>query len=378
MNPKRLTELWNAIIYPPEGWEGNLHFHTKDDHHIRYGYAPAYGGQKEGCDTRGAVVLTHGYGEDIDLYYETIKRYQSMGYDVFAMDWHAQGASGRSNPKNLKQPSLEGMERHVNDLDVLARHIVKPHNKDKPLIMSSNSMGGHVGMLYMHEHPDIFDGAVLSAPMLDVKTLGLPKKIFKPVMRVLFNFMSFAGLGHMKVAKDWHSLEEVEKKNAHNEGALDKPVNARKEISQLLGRMNEDQRLHVPTFGWIQSTFKTTDKIMTKEFLEDIKIPVLIGSAGDESFVDNEAHELAAKIMPQGRHVLIPDADHTLWQELGKNYDTWWSHVETLVRDVEERVSSQRNLEEKPWDYEREEDKNPADEFCLIPKDQNTHRPQHP
>lgn len=366
INPKRLTELWNEIIFPPEGWDGSLHFHTDKGHHIRYGFAPAELSE-ENHEPRGAVIITHGYGEDIDMYYETIKRYQKMGYDVYGMDWHAQGASGRANPKNPKQPSVEGMYRHVEDLDIFARKIVRPRNGDKPLIMSTNSMGGHVGMLYLQKHPDVFDGAVMSAPMFDLKTLGLPKKYFKPVMRALFNTASKVGFKHKKIAKSWEALEKTEKKNSNNEDALDKPVNARKEIMHLLGRMNEDERVDVPTFGWIASTFKTSDLLMKDEFLKQIQIPILIGSAEDESFVDNEAHEHAVSVMPDGRHIVLPDADHTLWHELGDNFDQWWDEVENLLQDVEKNVSERREYKRRPWSYDFPDDHNPADDYHLLP-----------
>ncbi len=345
------------MVQPPKGWEGDLHFQTSKGHNIRYGYAPAEG------QSRGAIIVTHGYGEDIDLYYETIKRYQRMDYDVYAMDWHGQGASGRVNPRNLKQPSTEGMRRHVDDLDVLARQVVKPHNGDKPLIMSTNSMGGHVGMIYLHDHPDVFDGAIMSTPMLDINPLGLPRTVFKPLMRAIFNVASHVGFKNTKTASSWEALEKTERRNSNKEDKAEKPVNARREIAKLLGRMNEDQRLSVPTFGWVHSTFATVDMIMDESYLRDINVPILIGSAEEESFVENSAHEKAAEIMPLTKNVLIKGADHTLWQELGRTYDEWWGHVVELIQDVEARVHEDRRYEPEEWCYQCQQDKNPADEY---------------
>ena len=29
-------------------------------------------------------------------------------------------------------------------------------------------MGGHIGLRYLHDHPDMFKGAVLTAPLIDI------------------------------------------------------------------------------------------------------------------------------------------------------------------------------------------------------------------
>ena len=86
MNSEQFKRHWDAAAIPPRGWNGHLSFHSKTNHKIRYGHAPAIG------KTVGTVVLTHGYGEHIDISYEVIKNYQERGYEVF------RGAPGGTLP----------------------------------------------------------------------------------------------------------------------------------------------------------------------------------------------------------------------------------------------------------------------------------------
>src|SRR5262249_47516518 len=135
---------------------------------LRYGYAPAHG-----TDKKGTVILTHGYGEFIELYYQAIQEYQHMGFDVWAMDFYGFGKSGRDDPKNPHRPSTKGLLRNARDLDFFVHHIVR-RVSDKPLIMSTHSMGGHIGLLYLERHQGVFDTAIMSSLMFDIFRFGLP------------------------------------------------------------------------------------------------------------------------------------------------------------------------------------------------------------
>ena len=39
----------------------------------------------------------------------------------------------------------------------------------RPFLMLSHSMGGHIGLRYLHAHPDRFAGSVMSAPMFGIR-----------------------------------------------------------------------------------------------------------------------------------------------------------------------------------------------------------------
>lgn len=339
MDFNRIREIWDAASIPPKGLVNDTYFVSDQGNRIRHAFAPA----SEGVDFRGTLVLTHGYGENVDLYYEVIKYYQGMGFDVYGMDWHGQGASERVDINKPRTPGSLGLNRHVDDLRYFIDNIVNPSRcHETPMIMSTNSMGGHIGALYLHDYPDVFDGAIMSAPMFDIQYLGLPS-ILKPALRMAFNIASAVGLKHMHVADSWETLERIERANTHLDPRelLKDPKNIRQQFVGYLHQACYHKEVGVPTIGWIAATAKTIKVLMKADYLKKITTPMLIGSAGEESFVDNKSHEKAAKYMPNALQVNIPGANHNIWNEDDDILSDWRLHIENFISGVE------RNFYEK-------------------------------
>ncbi|MGZ9109039.1 MAG: alpha/beta fold hydrolase [Micavibrio sp.] len=319
--PLNLTQTFNRIDYQPPGWRDG-YFTNQYNHRLHYGFAPSAAAEK-----RGTVVLTHGYGEFIDLYYLAIKEYQKMGYDVWAMDFYGFGKSGRDDPANPHTPSTKGMLRHVNDLDFFARNVVE-RVPGKPMIMSTHSMGGHIGMMHLQRHPGVFDGAVMSAPLLDVYRLGLPS-FFRPIVRTFFNIASALGLRDREVPASsalWNKINRASDtlKDSNNGGL-------REAFNIMMRGAVPDARVNRPTFGWVAKIFNTIARSNSDEALRSVKVPVLIGSAGYETLVDNGAHEKAAQLMGNTTLVKLPTAQHGLWFEGDKNYNLWLKNVQAFT-----------------------------------------------
>ena len=60
-----------------------------------------------------------------------------------------------------------------------------------PLVMYAHSMGGHIAARYLATGRRHFAAAVLSAPMVDISTNGVPR----PIVRVLTAIMTVIGFG---------------------------------------------------------------------------------------------------------------------------------------------------------------------------------------
>ena len=336
--PLSLTQTFNRVDFQPPGWRDG-YFTNQYNNQLHYGFAPAATPEK-----RGTIVLTHGYGEFIDLYYLAIKEYQKMGYDVWAMDFYGFGKSGRDNPDNPHRPSTKGMLRHVNDLDFFARNIVE-RVPGKPMIMSTHSMGGHIGMMHLQKHPGVFDGAVMSAPMLDIYRLGLPA-FFRPVAKAIFNIACALGLRDRQVPASsalWNKINRASDtlKDSNNGGL-------REAFNIMMRGAVPDARVDRPTFGWVSKTFNTIARCNSEEALRSIKVPVLIGSAGHETLVDNSAHERAARLMSQTTLVKLPTAQHGLWFEGDKNYNLWLKNVRAFTGKISTDYELARNNGEAP------------------------------
>lgn len=348
----------------PAGWQED-YFTNQYGHSLRYGFAPASGGPGS---SKGTVILTHGYGEFIDLYAEAISEYQKMGFDVWAMDFYGFGKSGRNDPKDPHTPDTEGMKRHVDDLHEFITRIVQPDHT-RPVVMNTHSMGGHIGLLYLQKHPATFDGAVMSAPMFDIYRLGLPG-FFRPLIAGIFKLASKIGLRDVSIPATlglWTRLKDMPAcftDPGHEQGGL------REAFNRLTRQSMPETEIRRPTVGWLSATFKTVASSTTDEALRRVKTPILIGSAGRESLVDVDAHKRASMLMPDAKLVTLPTARHGLWFENDPNYNDWVNQVKSFIGRITDQFQQAARSRPTPA-FVTPEGKKPgnpvADSAALIP-----------
>lgn len=322
-----LKAAWDRAVFPPKGWSGDKFFLSRYNHIIRYAHAPAEG------EERGTIILTHGYGENIDLYYETIKEYQRQGFSVWAMDWHGHGKSGRGDPENPRKPQPRDILTSREDLHDFATAIVQ-RDKSKPLILSTHSMGGHISMMYLEKYKNTFDGAVMSAPMLGVYDFHLPQ-FLRPALRGAFKAASWLGLGSWSLP-DYQDIAKTFNRLAFGYKILPEgePETPRNEYNGEIRRMQQGEETDNPTVDWINATFLTTDHLMRENNLRSVRTPILIGSAGMDMLVDNKAHERAVSLIPGARLVKIDNAQHGLWFENNKKYGEWMGHITRFLNET--------------------------------------------
>lgn len=319
-----LKEIFDAAVYRPQGWH-EAYFTNQFRNQLRYGFAPGFGNEK-----KGTIILTHGYGEFIELYYQAIQEYQHMGFDVWTMDFYGFGKSGRDDPDNPHRPSTKGMLRHVRDLDFFLKNVVK-QVPEKPLIMSTHSMGGHIGLLYLERHPGVFNAAIMSAPMFDIFRFGLPWYT-RPMVRLIFNIASVIGFRDRMVPATPGTWERFTRVGAAltdtAEGGL------RAAFNEMMRSALPETRIDRPTFGWVAKSFSTIIASTRGRRLKSVRIPILLGTAGIESLVSNDETERAARLMPNATLINLPTARHGLWFENNKNYDLWLGAIRRFLHKV--------------------------------------------
>ena len=116
---------------------------------------------------RGTVVLSPGRTEPIEKYFEVIGNFLARGWCVLAHDWRGQGLSARLLPDRLK-----GHARAVEEfLDDYARLLDAYEGRaPKPWVMVGHSMGGTLNLMTLQGGETRFAGAILSSPMLRIRT----------------------------------------------------------------------------------------------------------------------------------------------------------------------------------------------------------------
>jgi alpha-beta hydrolase superfamily lysophospholipase len=136
--------MLSARFQEPAGFTWG-EFENASGARIRYGSLQPQG------EPKGTIVLATGFQEMTEMYFETMRDLTARGFAVWTMDWHGQGGSERFIKSNPQKMHNNGYDEHIATLDQFAKEIVK---KSKgPLILMGHSMGGHISLRYLKEHP---------------------------------------------------------------------------------------------------------------------------------------------------------------------------------------------------------------------------------
>lgn len=313
MLPKEFTQPDNFTF---------AHFKNAKGADIRYGVLKAEG------EAKGTVVIGPGFRENIEKYYEVIRDMHSRGFDVYALDWRGQGGSERFIKSSPQKAHHEGYDEQIATLDKFVDDIVAPNGK-KPMIMMGHSMGAHIALRYLNEHAGKFDSAILTAPMLDIVTTGVPKKLARQMAK-------FAKAGnylekYVPGGADW--VEEVFKDNKKTSD----PV--RFEADHENTKNNENLKIGDPTYGWVYHTFSSIDTLNDEDYLKAIKTPILMQVSGNEKIVDRPAQDRALTLLPDARKFEIADAKHEIWMERDELRTQWLDKVDAFMA---ERLAAQK------------------------------------
>lgn len=115
----------------------------------------------ESGTVKAIVCFCHGYGDTCTFFFEGIaKKIAASGYGVFAMDYPGLGLS-------------EGLHCYIPCFDRLVDDVIEhyskikgqPEYKDLPCFLFGQSLGGAVALKIHLKQPNVWDGAVLVAPM---------------------------------------------------------------------------------------------------------------------------------------------------------------------------------------------------------------------
>lgn len=293
------------------------YFNAEDGISIRYGTLNAK-------NAVGAVVLLGGRKEFIEKYRETITELIARGFDVYTFDWRGQGLSTRLL-ENRHKGHVGSFDHYVKDLSQFMEKIV-PAQKGRKLIFLAHSMGGHIALRYLHENPGRVTGAVLTAPMIDIDTAPLPKKVARWVTAAAM--LAGRGEGYAIGSKDYDPQAMRFPKNP----LTGDPVRFAVEKSQI--RQNPDLALGGVTYGWLWESFRSIDRMKGRRFASEISTPVLVINAGRDTIVDGRAQQRICRRMPGGRFVCIEGARHEILKEIDEIRNAFWDAFDSFAADL--------------------------------------------
>ena len=267
-------------------------------------------------NSRGSVVILHGLSEFTGKYHEFAWYLLNQGYDVFLYDQRCHGRSCRLTERQ-DMIHVGHFSHYRRDLQCFLDQVVRPAT-DKPLYLYAHSMGGAVAAQYLAEHPDVFQKAVLSAPMIMPLTDPTPPA----VARIGLSIYTLFADGKRKF---WFS----------NEFDPNYPFEKSQDRSRARFERNMELRLNNPcycttplTIRWVQQSVCLRGKLTRKSFLKKIKTPILMICADQDGVVCEKAQMDFDKNCPACRRVVLENATHGMLCGLA---ETVKAHVEQVL-----------------------------------------------
>ncbi|MGW8314935.1 MAG: alpha/beta fold hydrolase [Bacteroidales bacterium] len=247
-----------------------------------------------------AIMISSGRTEAAIKYKELIFDLYNNGYSVYIHDHRGQGLSGRMT-EDPEMGYIDSFQFYVNDMKSFYEGFIRPAGHTNNYLMA-HSMGGAIAMTYLEQHPDDFDAAVFSSPML-----GLSPPI-----------CMLAGV-----------LNRKKPKYAPGKSGYDPEAEAIFEGNTLTGsevrfrRAVEayarvpEARLGGPAIQWVHRSCKQFHYLF--EHVDGIETPFIVFSAENEQIVDPRSHrkfvENAQALGKECELHPIGDARHELFVE---------------------------------------------------------------
>ncbi|MFC1515748.1 alpha/beta fold hydrolase [Thermodesulfobacteriota bacterium] len=292
--------------------------YTSTDTHISIRYGIWHPENKK---RTGSIILLGGRGEFMEKYAETIEDLNRRGYRVYSFDWRGQGLSTRML-ENRHKGHVGKYEDYLSDLDIFIRDIVKPEAVS-PIILLAHSMGAHIALRYIHDHPGVIERAVLTAPMIDILTTPSLRRPAEFITRVLTK----VGIGHVyTVGSGDYSPPRVKFEGNRLTSDPERFMDAPSAIAE-----NPDLAIGGVTFGWISATFDSIHILNNPGYAAEIKTPILIVSAGEDRIVSIDAQREICALIPDCRFRLIENARHEIPKESDAIRSIFWNEFDAFV-----------------------------------------------
>lgn len=269
-----------------------------DGKRLRYARFPA-----AARPLQGTVVIIPGRNDCIERYFETIQDLSDRGFGVATFDLRGQGGSERL----LRDPYsgyIADFAHYAGDIGPFFEQIVLPDCRG-PYYLLAHSTGALVSLLACRHLYNRIERMVLLAPLL-----GFPGRSF--AMRKaapISSFLHAAGLGTMYV----HGGKPGGVQAFQGNPLTSDP--RRYDRNCGIATAYPDLCIGGVTASWARAASKAMAAVNSPDFLSEIRIPMLLIGAGQDSVVSTSAIEEYARKLRTGALIMIDGARHELLQE---------------------------------------------------------------
>lgn len=274
----------------------------------------------------GTVLLSHGFTETAEKHRETAYYFVSHGYHVYQLEHCGHGHSYRL-VEDLSLVHIDRYDRYVRDL-LDAADAAKREYPELPLFLFAHSMGGGIAAAALAAQPKLFARAVLSSPMIQPLTGGVPWPAAKLLAGIL------CGMGKAKqYVPGGHAFDGKERFEDSASTCRERfEYYQKRRCAEPLYQMN------AASCGWLNETAKLNRYLM-REGWKRIETPVLLFQAQDDAFVSAEAQDrFVEKIQSAGkapiRKVRVPETKHEIFGSEAGVLRDYWKQIFQFLKEL--------------------------------------------
>lgn len=269
-------------------------------------------------DPTVSITIVHGLGEFFAKYYEYVWYLNQAGCKVFFLEQRGHGYSEGKIP----EPDLvyiDDYATYVEDLNIFTNQIVIPQSKSMPRLVLAHSMGGAVTTRFLEMHPEVFQAAILSSPMLKMKA-GNINRFVETILRI---YVALFGL-NKKLAfnqKRFNPDPVFEISSARSRARFDYQLKFRRE--------DEHYQTTGVTFGWALASIKVHRDIFKD--IDKIRIPIDLFTAGQDHLIDPAGYELFAQKVNDLRIHPYENSRHEIFNSDDNDREKYFSEVIKII-----------------------------------------------
>lgn len=267
---EKLDSLYNT------GIEGT--FVGKENIEIYYKYFL----QDSTKDEQGAIMISNGRTEAVVKYKEVIYDLYMNGYSVYIHDHRGQGLSGRMTSDN-DIGFIDDFQNYIADMKQFYDRVLIPNNHKFKYLLA-HSMGGAIGAIYLEKHPNDFNAAAFSSPMLG------------------FSFPTCMVVNLLAGEEPEYAIGNTDYENGIEPFAVNTLTNCEIRYNRMLKVFEKypKSRLGGASYQWVNKACNSFDHIFDNS--DKIKTPLILFSGGKEVIVDPSAHNKFIEKLIDGGH----------------------------------------------------------------------------
>ncbi|MCD8104383.1 MAG: alpha/beta hydrolase [Lachnospiraceae bacterium] len=275
----------------------------------------------ETVPAKGILLISHGFTETADKYFEVICYFLKAGFHVCIPEHCGHGRSyrlvnGVSSPAHtvpaahrkksgeiaacegdLSLVHVDSWKRYIADLRFIAQAAKKYYAQKSilssaslPLFLFAHSMGGGIGAALVARDPGLFERVILCSPMICPATGGVPM----PVTQLIDAALCASG----------HECEYVIGQHAYNRKETFDEAFATSHARWAWYKAKTDAKPLFQTsgasYGWLREAIRLNHFLMTVAW-KQITVPILLFQAENETVVSREQQVMFLQKLAQAR-----------------------------------------------------------------------------